>query len=130
MPYKANGRRSVTGIAVTLDGTIVSHAGKTQQVFSLPTTEAEYISTGGGVEETIFAGAVLSFIAPETDGTRIKVLEENQEVIAPIQNPLSAARSNHIDVRFIFVRGLFKSGKIAVDYVPTADKHANLLTKA
>ena len=34
---KANDRRSVSGIAVTLGGTVVSHVSKTQHVVSLST---------------------------------------------------------------------------------------------
>ena len=63
---KANARRSVSGIAATLGGTVVSHACKTQRVVSLLTSEAEYIAAGDGVKEALFVRAVLSFIAPET----------------------------------------------------------------
>ena len=47
---KDNDRRSVSGIAVTLGGTVVSHASKTQYVVSLSISEAEYIAAGGGVK--------------------------------------------------------------------------------
>ena len=46
-----NDRRSGSGIAVTLGGTVVSHASKTQRVVSLSTSEAEYIAAGDGVKE-------------------------------------------------------------------------------
>ena len=65
--------------------------------------------------------AVLSFIAPETCGASIKVLEDNQGTKAPIENPLSSARSKHIDVRFHFIRELFQARKISVEYVASAE---------
>ena len=71
---KANDRRSVSGIAVTLGGTVVSYARKTQYVVSLSTSEAEYIAAGDGVKEALFVRVVPSFIAPETSGASIKVL--------------------------------------------------------
>ena len=37
------------GIAMTLGGTVVSYASKTQRVVSLSTSEAEYIAAGDGV---------------------------------------------------------------------------------
>ena len=43
---------------------------------------------------------ILSFIAPETSGASIRVLENNQRDEALIKNPLSFDRSMHIDVRF------------------------------
>ena len=47
---KDNDRRSVSAIAVTLGGTVVSHASKTQRIISLSTSEAEYIAAGDGVK--------------------------------------------------------------------------------
>ena len=122
-------RRSVSGIAVTLAGTVVSHASKTQRVVSLSTTEAEYIAAGDGVKEALFVRAVLSFIAPETCGASIKVLEDNQGTKALIENPLSSARSKHVDVRFNFIRELFKAREISVEYVASTEQHADILTK-
>ena len=127
---KANNRRSVSGVAVTLGGTVVSHASRTQKVTSLSTSEAEYIAAGDGVKEALFVKAVLSFIAPETYGASIKVLEDNMGAKALIENPLSSARTKHIDVRFHFIRELFRRGKISVEYVKSADQHADILTKA
>ena len=47
---KDNDRRSVSGIAVTSGGTVVSHASKTQRVVLLSTSKAEYIAAGDGVK--------------------------------------------------------------------------------
>ena len=127
---KANDRRFVSGIAVTLGGTVVSHASKTQHVVSLSTSEAEYIAAGDGVKEALFVNVVLSFIAPKTRGARIKVLEDNQGAKILIENALSSARSKHIDVRFHFIRDLLRRGMISVEYVKSADQHADILTKA
>ena len=105
---KENDRRSVSGIAVTLGGTVVSHTSKTQCVVSLSASEAEYIVAGEGVKEALFVRAVLSFIAPETSGASMKVLEDNQG----------------------FIRDLFRSRKFSVEYVASAEQHADILTKA
>ncbi|CAB1116127.1 unnamed protein product [Ectocarpus sp. CCAP 1310/34] len=93
--------------------------------------EVDRRSTTGlaGVKEALFVRGVLSFIAPETSGAKIKVLEDNKGALALIENPFSSARSKHIDVRFHFIRELFKSGKIPAEYVPTGEQHADMLTK-
>ena len=91
---KENDRSSVSGIAVTLGGTVVSHTSKTQRVVSLSTSEAEYIAAGEGIKEALFVRAVLSFIVPETSGASTKFFEDNQGAKALIENPLSSARSN------------------------------------
>ena len=74
--------------------------------------------------------AVLFFIAPETSGTSIRVLHDNQGVKTLIEKLLSSARSKHIDVRLYFIRGLFRTQKISGEYVASAEQHANILTEA
>ena len=74
---RANDRRSVPEIAVTGGGTVVSHASITQHVVSLSTLEAEYIAARDRVKEAMFVRTIPSFIAPETSGASIKVLEDN-----------------------------------------------------
>ena len=128
---KANDRRSVSGIAVTLRGTAESHASKTQHVVSLSTSKVEYIVVGEVVKEVLFVRALLSSIAPETRGASIKALEDNQGAKALIENLLSSARSKYIDMRFHSIRDLFRTRKISVEYdVASAEQHANILTKA
>ncbi|CAB1101015.1 unnamed protein product [Ectocarpus sp. CCAP 1310/34] len=58
-----------------------------------------------------------------------RVREDNEGALALVQNPFSSARSKHIDVRFHFIRELFKAGKITADYVSTEEQHADMLTK-
>ena len=122
-------RRSTTGLAVTVGGTVVCASTKTQPVTAQSTTEAEYIAAGEGVKEALFVRGVLSFIAPETSGATIRVREDNEGALALVQNPFSPARSKHIDVRFHFIRELFKAGKITAHYVSTEEQHADMLTK-
>ena len=122
-------RRSTTGLAVTVGGTVVSASTKTQPVTAQSTSEAEYIAAGEGVKEALFVRGVLSFIAPETSEAKIRVREDNKGALRLIENPFSSARSKHIDVRFHFIRELFKSGKITADFVPTGEQHADMLTK-
>lgn len=107
-------RRSTTRLAVTIGSTVVCAATKTQPVTAQSTSEAEYIAAGEGVKEALFVRGVLSFIAPETSGAKIRVREDNKGVLALIEHPFSSARSKHIDVRFHFIRELFKSGKITL----------------
>ena len=82
------------------------------------------------MQEALFVRTVISFIAPETSGASIKVLEDNQGTKALIENSLSFARSKHIDVRFHFICDLFRTQKISVEYITSAEQHARSLTKA
>ena len=46
------------------------------------------------------------------------------------ENPLSSARSKHIDVRFPFVRELLRAKKIDIQFVASEEQHADILTKS
>ena len=59
---KADDRRSVSGVAVTVGKSSVSWFSSTQKIVTLSTTEAEYIALGDGVKEALFVKGVLSFI--------------------------------------------------------------------
>ena len=61
---KTDGRRSVSGVAVTLGRSSVSWFSSTQKIVTLSTTETEYIALGDGVKEALFVKGVLSFIIP------------------------------------------------------------------
>ena len=122
-------RRSTTGLAVAVGGTLVNGTTKTQRVPAQSSSEAEYLAAAEAVKEALYVRAVLSFVAPETCGAKIKVLEDNKGALALVQNPFSSARSKHIDVRYHFIRELFKAGKITGEFVPTEEQHADMLTK-
>ena len=113
-----------------MGGTVASRASTTQNVVPLSTSEAEYIAAGDGVKEMLFVRAVLSSIELQTSRASTKALEDNQGVKALIENPLSSARSNHIDVRLLFIRDLFRTRKVTLEYVALAEQHADILTKA
>ena len=61
---KADDRRSVSGVVVTLGSATVSWLGSTQKIVTLSTTEAENVALGDGVKEAIFAKAVALFLVP------------------------------------------------------------------
>ena len=71
---KANNRRPVSEITVTLEDTVVSHASKTQHIVALSTSEAEYIATRYGVKKALFVRVVLLSLRPRRVGQAFKSL--------------------------------------------------------
>ena len=126
---KADDRRSVSGIAVMMCYVVVAWASLTQKVHALSTTEAEYISITDGVKELLFAKGVVSFLVPELSERCCDVFVDNAGAISLANNPLSSARTKHIDVRYHFIRELVRSKTIRVQYVTSAQQHADILTK-
>ena len=127
---KADDRRSVSGVAVTVGNSTVSWSRSTQKTVTLSSTEAEYVALRDGVKEGLFVKAVLPFIVPSLSEKSIKVLVENEAAIKIAANLLSSARMKHIDVHFHFIRELVRTCTIAVEHIPTKEQLADILTKA
>ena len=58
------------------------------------------------------------------------VMCDNQGAIALAKNPVHHARTKHIDVQHHFVREKVERGLIRLEYCPTEDMMADVLTKA
>ena len=64
---KDNDRRSVSGVAVMVGGTVVNASSTTQHCVTLSTSEAEYVAMAQrqGENTVLFTKAVLNFLQPE-----------------------------------------------------------------
>ena len=57
------------------------------------------------------------------------LLINNQSAMALAKNAMFHDRTKHIAIQHHFIREKLDSGEIAVDYVPTSDQTADVLTK-
>ena len=70
------------------------------------------------------------FFQPKLSGMRVDIFDDNEGAKAIADNPSSASRSKHIDVKLHFIRGLIRTGEVRILYVGTEEQHADFLTKA
>ena len=122
-------RRSVTGSVLLCGKSLVSWISRTQQCVTLSTTEAEYVAMADSVKDALFVRNLLSFLVPGRTHKCITVREDNEGAISLANNPLSSARSRHIDVRHHFLREKVVDGTVRILHVRTADQHADGMTK-
>ena len=121
-------RRSTTGNVFLFSRGPVSWLSQRQKIVALSTTEAEYMALGSATQELIWVRRLLADLkSAETDST--VVYEDNQGPIALVKNPVAHKRTKHIDIRHHFVREEFENGTLNVQYCPTKDMLADLLTK-
>jgi hypothetical protein len=57
------------------------------------------------------------------------LLIDNQSAMALAKNAMFHDRTKHIAIQHHLIREKLDSGEIAVDYVPTSDQTADILTK-
>lgn len=120
-------RRSTTGNIFLLSGGAVSWLSKKQVTVALSTAEAEYIALSQAAQEGIWLRRLLSDLGMEATSTVI--LEDNQGAIAIAKNPVNHSRTKHIDIRYHYIRECVQNGQIELQYCPTNDMKADILTK-
>ena len=110
----SNDRRSVSSVAVMLGDTAIDWKSSTQKCVTTATCEAEYVALCHASKETLSTRAVLVFLQPELSGMRVDIFGDNEGAKAIADNPSSASRSQHIDVKRHFIRGLVRAGEIRI----------------
>jgi len=81
------------------------------------------------VQEGLFLIQLLKDIDCECQFEPVIIFGDNQGAIALSKNPVNRQRSKHIDVRYHFIRAEINSGKVVVEYCPTTDMVADVMTK-
>ena len=122
-------RRSTSGYLFMLMGGLLCWTSKRQSTVALSSTEAEYMALSLATQEAIWLRRLLKELSVEqVEATQVG--EDNQGCIALAKNPVQHARTKHIDIRHHFVRQALQEKQIVLQYVPTEEMSADLLTKA
>lgn len=121
-------RRSLTGSVFRVHGCTVSWLTRKQPTVSLSSTEAELIALCVTVCHGIWMTRLLKELGVKFEEPII-YYEDNQSTIRVVEDERDVGRLKHIDVKFRFVRELIQRGQVAVQYVPSANQLADVMTK-
>jgi hypothetical protein len=123
-----NDYRSHTGSFATLfKGAIWAKSSK-QKLVTKSSTEAELVAVSDVIGQILWINNFLR--SQGYDVPAAKILQDNLSTIALINNGKSnSARTRHIAIRYFFINDKVKSKEVHVEYVPTHDMIADLLTK-
>jgi len=128
-----NDRKSTSGYVFTLAGAAVSWKSKKQSLVSLSSTEAEYISCSEAAREAIWLRRLYHEITDAQANTNKPaiqlLLSDSQGAICLAKTPRFNDRTKHIDVKYHFVRDTCAQGLIRLNYLPTTDMTADIMTK-
>ena len=124
-------RRSTTGYSfhVQRSGAAISWSTKKQPTAAISTSEAEYQAMAAAVQEGLYLRSLLNEMDMTCDGPTV-INEDNQSCIKMCKNPVMQKRTKHIDVKYHFVRERVEDGTFALEYCPTENMEADLLTKS
>lgn len=121
-------RKSISGIICKVFGASVSWSSRKQDIVSTSTTESEFYALAEAVKEVQWLRNILIDLQIDVPQPII-IHSDNQSTIKLIENSKFSARTKHIDVRLHFVRDCVYTGKIILEYCPSEDNVADLLTK-
>ena len=120
-------RKSYTGYAFIMSGGAVSWCSRKQRTVAQSSTEAEYMCLSEAAKEAIFC---ISFVkelgCPEL--ANITLFNDNQSAGKLARNPVFHSRTKHIDIKCHFIRDAIKDYPIQLEYLPTEEMTADVLT--
>ena len=85
--------------------------------------EAEYVALFDASKEALFMRAMLVFLHPQLIGVKTDVFGDGEGAKAMAQNPRSASKKKHINVKLYFIREMICAGEIYVLHVETTEQH-------
>ncbi|KAK8664822.1 hypothetical protein V6N13_084595 [Hibiscus sabdariffa] len=121
-------RRSTTGYCVYLGDNPVAWCSKKQSVVSRSTSEAEYRSVANSVSELIWVEQLLTELGVSLIG-KPTIWCDNTSTVSMSANPTHHAKVKHVEIDLHFVREKVLSGQLLVNFVPSTEQYADILTK-
>ena len=124
----ADDRRSTTGYIFLLNNHVISWQTHKQTSVATSSTQAEYQALSSATKEAIWLRSLLAELDfKQANPTAIQ--QDNQSAIALANNPTNHKRTKHIDIAHHFVRECKEEKKITLEYCPTQNIIADVMTK-
>jgi hypothetical protein len=129
-------RRSTSGSLIFHNGNLVDWTSKLQKCVSLSSCEAEIIAMSHTAQDIIWIKRVVSDLQNSKAQESYSFLEtpviyaDNQSALKVARDPQHFGRMKHVELRDLFVREKVNDGTLLVEYVPSKENLADLLTKA
>ena len=121
-------RKSTSGYTLLKNKGIVSWKSKKQSIVAQSTAEAEYVALYFAVQECIWIRQLLQDLKEPQNKASV-VYEDNQAAIKISENPINHPKTKHIATKYHFTREQLESGQIALEFCPTEQMIADIMTK-
>eukprot|EP00268_Persea_americana_P008859 TRINITY_DN13467_c1_g2_i1.p1 TRINITY_DN13467_c1_g2~~TRINITY_DN13467_c1_g2_i1.p1 ORF type:complete len:401 (+),score=79.48 TRINITY_DN13467_c1_g2_i1:1121-2323(+) len=119
--------KSTLGYVFNIGSSAVSWSSKKQSVVAILTAEAEYIALAATSCQARWLRWILEELNHEQGA--IKLFCDNKSDISLSKNPVFHGKSEHIKIKYHFIRELAKDKEVEVNYCKSQDQVADLFTK-
>ena len=124
-----NDCRSISGYIFITAGGAISWSSRKQPSVALSSMEAEYMAAAAAAKEATWLKVLFSEIEPSLTRTAVKLFIDNQSAMSLTKNATFHDQTKHIAIRHHYIREKVDEGEIVLEYLPTAEQVADVLTK-
>eukprot|EP00253_Pinus_taeda_P002161 PITA_02161 len=121
-------RKSTSRCCFSLGLASISWMSTKQKSIALSTNEVEYIAASMASYEVVWLRKLFSELFGHVLYTTV-ILYDNHSGIRLSENNVSHDRSNHIDIRYHFIRDMVQRGGIRLHHIGTDEQVTDILTK-
>uniref|UniRef100_A0A453GS05 Reverse transcriptase Ty1/copia-type domain-containing protein n=1 Tax=Aegilops tauschii subsp. strangulata TaxID=200361 RepID=A0A453GS05_AEGTS len=122
-------RKSTSGMAYFLGGSIMSWLSQKQKVVALSSHEVEYVAAATAVCQGVCLGRLVGDLTGK-EPERVMLNVDDKSTISLWKNPVHHGRCKDIDTRYRYLRECVEESKVDVNYVCTDDQLADILTRS
>ena len=121
-------RKSTTGYVFLINGGPVSWTSYKQSSNAVSTMEAEYMALSDASREAIARTHLCTDLNIETSTPLL--LSDSQNTLNLTSPTLNYQCQKHIDIRYHFIHDVIQKDQVIVDFIPSEEQPADILTKA
>lgn len=121
-------RKSLSGYVFRIYSNSVCWLTRKQSTISLSSTEAELIALSTAMCHGTWLLRLLGDLGIKMNNP-VTYFEDNQSTIHVAEDERGVGRLKHVDVKHMFVRNEIQQRRVALQYVPTGEQLADVMTK-
>ncbi len=122
-------RKSTSGFVFVMAEGAISWKSKKQGCVAQSSCEAEYMALFSAVKEAIWLSKIFGLTQPQPTAAPILIFVDNKGAIKMCKNDTPSTRKKHIDVQNHFGKDSLSKNMFSIDYCPTENMAADILTK-